>query len=127
MSQHFRVMLSGKFYQSMITINYPWIQRERQYMKSNRHKTEYERCCICHKLLNVKKRTPVTIRRGYIEGQVSFAKTVFASCMTKTVFKNMAKNTEIKGQGRIAEDEGEQYTGKEDISLAEGGGAVGDI
>lgn len=47
--------------------------------------------------------------------------------MTKTVFKNMAKNTEIKGQGRIAEDEGEQYTGKEDISLAEGGGAVGDI
>ena len=64
---------------------------------------------------------------GIYKAQVSFAKTVFGNCMTKTVCKNMEVNTEIKGQRRIAEDEGEQYTGKENISLAEGGGTAGDI
>ena len=52
-------------------------------MKSNRHKTEYERCCICHKLLNVKKRTPVTIRRGYIEGAGQLCKDCFRELYDK--------------------------------------------
>lgn len=46
-------------------------------MKTERNKSDYERCCVCHKIVNIPKQTPVWERTAYVEGAGQLCKDCF--------------------------------------------------